>query len=147
MRLSIPKKSYSINYQSNIYKITFNLIIVGGKGNAGESGFYGGSNFMYYGIPEFTAFRGTAFRGTAFRGTAFRGTAFRGTAFRDTAFRGTAFRGTAFRGTIPCILTRNTRTARLLLLHESTVISFYTCITQCTITRLVPRPTTKTARR
>ena len=90
---------------------------MGGKGNTGESGFYGGSNFMYYGIPEFTAFRGAAFRGAAFRGT------------------------------IPCILTRNTRTARLLLLHESTVISFYTCITQCTMTRLVPRPTTKTARR
>ena len=32
---------------------------MGEKGNSGESGFYGRSNFRYYGIPEFTAFWGT----------------------------------------------------------------------------------------
>ena len=30
-----------------------------GEGDAGRSGFYGASSFGYYGVPEFTAFRGT----------------------------------------------------------------------------------------
>ena len=32
---------------------------MGGKGNAVESEFYGGSNLRSYGIPEFTEFSGT----------------------------------------------------------------------------------------
>ena len=35
------------------------LVILGGELNVGEYGFYGGSNSMYYWIPELSSFRGT----------------------------------------------------------------------------------------
>ena len=53
IRLLVPNKCYYINIIYKIYiKIKLNSILVGGKGNASDSGFYGGINFRNYGIPE-----------------------------------------------------------------------------------------------